>query len=109
MFFRTPRILRAIADAKSLLHLHPLRRLLHRKAHRPVAVVGLGTVVMVTGSVIASAKDVLGHMIGVHHIVIDTVGYFIHAVGALPAIRYIEPMWLILFGSAEEAESLVNK
>jgi hypothetical protein len=101
MILRTERVRKAIADAKSILHLPRLSRIVHHKARRPVAIVAIGVIVMLLGSMIAAHKDSLGHLIGVHHIIVDTIGYFIHAAGALPALRYIEPVWLVLFGVAE--------
>lgn len=36
--------------------------------------------------------------------VVDAMGYFLHGVGTLPAVRYIDPLWTLLMGAAEEVE-----
>ncbi len=91
------------ADVLSILHLPLLERLTHHKARRPMVVVGIGTGMMVAGSVIAANREALAEMLPIHHLLFDTLGYFIHAAGALPALRYVEPLWLLLLGSAEDA------
>lgn len=85
-----------------ILHLPLWQRLLHRKARRTLAVVGAGMFLMVGGSAIASSRHELSELVPVHHLLFDTAGYFLHAFGAVPILRYIEPLWLLLGGVMEE-------
>lgn len=86
---------------KSILHLPLVERLTHHKARRPLAVVGMGIALMVTGSGIAAHRMELSELIPIHHLLFDTLGYFLHACGAVPALRYVEPVWSLLMGIEE--------
>lgn len=88
-------------DVATILHLGLWARLLHPKARRPVAGVVLGVLMMLAGSLTAHSAGLIEAGLGVHHLVVDTVGYFVHAVGAIPAIRYIDPFWTLVLGAAD--------
>lgn len=94
----SPHRLSVLEGVKSVLHLPLWRRIIHPKSRRTVGVMSTGIVIMLTGSFIASERDVIGHAVGVHHLFFDTLGYFLHAAGAIPALRYVEPLWLLLTG-----------
>lgn len=88
-------------DVQVILHLPLVQRLAHRKARRTVVAVSLSVVLMLTGSTIAHEAKWFNELLGVHQLLVDAVGYFTHAVGAVPAIRYLDPFWSILMGGAE--------
>lgn len=94
----SPHRVAVLEGVRTLLHLPIWRRMIHAKARRTVGIMSLGIVVMLTGSLIASERELIGHAVGVHHLVFDTLGYFLHAAGAIPALRYVEPFWLLLTG-----------
>ena len=100
--FDSPTVRRVKADVQTILHLPLVERLLHSKARRPLGVLALGIVLMVLGSMIAAHRHELAEWIPIHHLLFDTGGYFLHAVGAVPALRYVEPVWAILAGAAAE-------
>ena len=90
-------------EFKAILHLPLVERLLHVMARRTLMAVSLGVILMAVGSTIAaSAKDV-EHYFGLNHIIVDVVGYFLHGAGALPAFRFIEPLWTLILGASEAA------
>jgi len=72
-----------------LFHLHPVRRLFHRKTRRHLFGVLLGVGIMTTGSYVAKHA-------GEIHIMGDTLGYLIHGIGTVPILRHVEPLWTIL-------------
>jgi len=37
----------------------------------------------------------------VPHVLVDAVAYFTHGVGAIPFVRYLEPLVAVLMGAAE--------
>lgn len=86
-------------EIRAIGNLPFVQRVTHHKARRTVGVVGIGVSMMVGGTVIASHRHELAHHVPfMSHYLFDTIGYFIHAAGALPALRYIEPFWLLMFG-----------
>ena len=55
--------------------------------------VGVGIVIMLTGSAVAGhAHDVAHVLVIVPHFVIDAFAYFAHGVGALPVMVHLEPL-----------------
>ncbi len=97
----TPYMRKVKAAIGEIAHLPLVERLTHHNARRPLAASMLGVGVMLTGCVIASSKEELHHTCGGHHILWDAVGYFLHGAGAIPLLRYIEPLWALLLGSSE--------
>lgn len=91
-------------DVQVILHLPLVQRLTHKKSRRTVVSVSVGALLMLSGSTIAHEAKWFEGMIGVHQLVVDVVGYFVHAVGAVPAIRYIDPLWTLVMGASEVAE-----
>lgn len=102
--FVSPHRLHVLANVKSVLHLPFWGRLLHHKSHRTIGMMGLGITIMMTGSWIASEREAISHVVGLHHLIFDSLGYFLHAAGAIPALRYVEPFWALLSGTAIAAE-----
>lgn len=97
----TPYMRQIKSALHEIAHLPLLARLSHHNARRPLMAIALGVVVMLSGCVVASAKEELCHDFGGHHILWDALGYFLHGAGAIPLLRYIEPLWLLLLGSPE--------
>lgn len=96
-------LVRVKADVLSIAHLPVIDRIIHAKARRTVLVVASGVILMVVGSFIASHRHELSEMFPVvNHLLFDVFGYFIHACGALPALRYVEPLWTLLMGAEPE-------
>ena len=83
---------------KDILHLPLFTRLTHKVTRRHVIAWLLGIVLMLLGSLVASLSH---HTEVLPPVVLEAIGNFLHAVGALPIIRHIEPKWLVLAGSAE--------
>ena len=100
----TPYMRSVKAAIAEIAHQPLIERLNHRNARRPLLVSLLGVVVMLCGCVVASSKEELHHTCGGHHILWDAAGYFLHGVGAIPLLRYFEPLWAILLGASEVAE-----
>lgn len=87
-----------------ILHLPFIERVLHPKGIRAIAAVFIGSAIMSGGAAMASHAHDIAHMLPVHYLFFDIFGLFLHGVGAVPALRYIEPFWNILFGGvASEA------
>ena len=82
----------------NFLHLPFWKRVLHKKARRPLKAVFYGCVIMMSASWMASNAE---HQTYVPHAVWDAVAYFIHGVGGLPIIGYFDPLWRILLGASE--------
>lgn len=99
--FSSERAKRVTGEIPHILHLPIIQRLLHHKARRPVGAVVLGVSAMMTGSLIATNAAWVTTLVPIHHIVVDTTGYFIHAVGAVPILRYIEPFWMLIVGESK--------
>ena len=79
-----------------LFHLHPVRRLFHRKTRRHLIGFMAGACIMTTGSLVARYGAAMG---GLHtEIGADVLGYLIHGVGTIPFLRHIEPLWTVLTG-----------
>ncbi len=98
-FLNRSTLTRIKKDVKSIGHLPLIDRVFHHKSRRTLVVMGIGTVLMVIGSCIASYRHELSEVIPVtHHLLWDVFGYFIHACGAVPALRYVDPMWTLLMG-----------
>lgn len=94
---------RIMHDVATILHLPLFARLMHHKARRPLFGFGLGCGIMLAGSAIAASvkhMDTLSHLT---HVVVDTCGYLLHGIGAVPIVKHIEPVWAIVFGAAQEA------
>ncbi len=102
-FLNTPTIRRVKAEVAAILHLPLVERLTHHNARRPLMAILLGVVMMLVGSIIVSIKEELHHYFGGHHIVFDTFGLFLHGIGAVPLLRYVEPVWMLVMGAAETA------
>lgn len=88
-------------ELATIAHLPLVQRLLHHKARRPVVAVGLGVVIMMTGSGAAMSAEFLSHWLFLPHIVIDTIGYGVHGVGLIPICKYAEPIWVLVMGETE--------
>ncbi len=86
------------SEIDCILHLPFIERITHKKARRVLIVMAVGAFLMLLGSLIANYRADISEIIPVHHIMIDTGGYFLHAIGALPILRYIEPFWTLLLG-----------
>jgi hypothetical protein len=99
--FTSERVRKAQEEVSKVLHLPLWSRLTHPASHRPFAVVALGVGIMLVGSFIAANKEWFVIHCGLHHLLFDTLGYFIHGVGSVPVLRYIEPVWSILAGAEE--------
>ncbi len=98
-FLRCPQIVKD--EVQTILHLPLIERVLHPKSRRPIIALSIGISAMLAGSFLAQSAKPLNEACGAPHILVDTVGYFVHAVGAIPALRYFEPVWTILAGSVE--------
>lgn len=90
---------RAVTAVREVLHLPLIKRLVHRRTRRIVVVMVAGAVLMTFGSAIAAHRNEIAEVVPVHHLIFDVIGYFIHACGALPALKYIEPFVTLLLGS----------
>jgi hypothetical protein len=65
----------------------------HVKMLRHMAAMSLGVSLMVAGSGIAANA----HSFPViHHILVDTVGYFLHGIGCVPFVAHVEPLWKLI-------------
>ena len=102
---------KAIKQAWFHRHIHPahlkelakqprFRRLFDRRARHILVAFLLGAAVMAIGSAIAGHPQ----WFNLPHLVVDVVGYFLHAVGAVPILRWIEPAWKVLMVIEEEME-----
>ncbi len=87
-------------DLVAIAHLPLLERLAHTASRKPLKAIGLSVVIMMSGSLIAQLAHHFGDL--VFHTTLDTTGYLIHAVGAVPIIRYAEPIWILFMGLVEE-------
>lgn len=101
MFFNTPRIIKTKKNIISILHLPLIERILHSHARRTIIVIIGGVALMVCGTLTCNYREQIGNYINIPHLFIETVGCFIHAVGAIPALRYFEPIWILFFGEIE--------
>lgn len=70
------------------LHHPHLLRLPVSKRHRHIIGFGTGTCIMVGGSIIAHYAPVTGFPI-----IVDSLAYCIHGIGAIPICRAIDPLW----------------
>lgn len=96
---------RMLRDVVSVLHLPFFARLFHRKARRAIVGFSLGVMIMLTGSAIAASvkhMDTLPHFV---HIVVDTCGYLLHGIGAIPICKHWEPVWALVFGATQEVSA----
>lgn len=91
-----------VREVEGILHLCFWHRVAHHKARRPFFAVAGGVVVMVAGSALAHHAEAVEAVVGVNHLLVDTCGYFVHAAGAVPALRFVEPLWAVLMGVAAE-------
>ncbi len=99
-FFRW--LFRASCDeVRHIAHLPFVERITHAKARRSIMAVAVGVLLMLVGSAIASSAETLSRSADVPPIVVDTFGYFRHAIGAVPALRHIEPLCLVIVVAAE--------
>lgn len=82
------------ADINAMVHLPLVERVW--RGRRVILSVFLGVLLMFLGSWIASLSKNFDHEDLLHR-TMDTFGYFIHAIGTLPCLRYFEPLWKLLF------------
>jgi len=83
-----------------ILHLPVVARITHPSFRRPLVVMGAGVCLMLGGSTLSvSANFVCHHVVPVPHVVVDAVAYFTHGVGAIPFVRYLEPLVTVLMGA----------
>lgn len=76
-----------------------LSRLCHHRARKPVIAAMIGVLVMLLGGVIAHEKHVVAAWIGLHTVVVDTVGAAVHGIGLIPFVKFAEPLWIVLLGA----------
>jgi hypothetical protein len=86
-------------DIAGILHLSLIQRLTHAKSRRIMIATSSGIILMLGGTVMSQNADGIEHVAGIHGIFVDTAGYFIHGVGAVPLMRYFEPLWTLVMGS----------
>jgi len=99
----SPRDLRAVFVAehdlanphkyRALFRLPRLERLGHRLVRRHVVAFGAGAGLMIVGSALASHSH---DQQLVPAPTWDAVAYLIHAVGAVPVLRHLDPIWTLL-------------
>lgn len=75
-------------------HLGCVQRILHPNSRKHIFAVSCGTVVMMTGSFIATHAGLFPFP----HLIVDSFGYFLHGIGAMPIYFHIEPFWVVLSG-----------
>lgn len=86
-------------DVQLIRHLPLLERLQQRASRQAIYFFLVGIMIMLFGVEIALwSKDFESHWA---HRIGDMVGYLIHAIGAIPCIRHVEPLFLVLFGANE--------
>lgn len=88
----------ALHDVRGLLHLPLVSRLLHHKARKVVSRFVVGVVVMLSGAFVAHEKHAIAEMVHIHELFVDTLGYAVHGTGLIPILRYIEPIFVLMFG-----------
>jgi hypothetical protein len=88
-------------EVKHILHLPLLMRISHPRARRTIIAWGSSVCIMTIGSFIAGHAHMVELYYHVPAVAVDTTGYFLHAIGAVPALRYFEPFWTLILGSAE--------
>lgn len=98
-WFKTHHVKREILD---ILHLPLIDRLMHIKSRRIVVAVLSGVLMMLVGSTIAKHAERIEYTFGIHELVAETFGFFLHGVGAVPIMRYLDPAWTLVMGTAEE-------
>lgn len=81
-----------------IIHLPLVKRLCHAKARRTVKAIGIGGIVMISASLMASYGHHQGYM---PQPIWDAVAYFMHGVGGVPVVRYFEPAWALILGEIE--------
>lgn len=96
---------RMLRDVASILHLPLLSRLFHRRSRRAVAGFGLGVTIMLTGSTIAASVKHMEDLPHFVHIVVDSCGYLLHGIGAIPICKHWEPVWALVFGATQEVSA----
>jgi hypothetical protein len=97
-FHRLIRDHEAWLKAKAIGRLPVFDRLRHHNARKPLLATAAGVMVMLTGSMIANHAHWFEEIVGVPRILVDAFGYFTHGCGAVPVMRYVEPLWVLLFG-----------
>lgn len=86
-------------DVETILHLPLIERLTHRASKKAIMFFTFGVLIMMVGVEISlHSKHYESEWI---HRLGDMIGFLIHAIGAIPCIRYIEPIFIVLFGVAE--------
>jgi len=86
-------------DIQAIIHLPFFERLEQRASRQAIYFFLVGIMIMLFGVEIALwSKECESHWA---HRIGDMVGYLIHAIGAIPCIRHVEPLFLVLFGADE--------
>lgn len=82
--------------ALSIAHLPILYRLAHPKSLKRTLAAIIGAAIMLLSSEAAVHAHEIATVVSVPHVIVDTVAYFFHGVGAVPLARYFTFLWLIL-------------
>src|SRR5262245_32872552 len=89
-------------EVAHFLHLPFWARVTHPKARRPMGAMALSITIMVVSSGIATqAEWITCHVTWLPHVVVDATAYLLHGIGAVPFVKYAEPVWAILIGAEE--------
>ncbi len=94
---------KTVEEVKHILHLPLIERLMHRSSRRPLIAIVLSIVIMIVASTVAHSKEWLSHHSYLPAVFIDAMAYLAHGLGAIPIVRYAEPVWALFFGAVEVA------
>jgi hypothetical protein len=75
-----------------MMHLPRLHRPFSKRGRKHTIACSLGCMVMLAGS----GLSVLHLDVVLPHVVWDMLAYFIHGCGAIPIVKHIEPLWMML-------------
>lgn len=87
-----------IAEARKIVKLPFVQRILHPKIRRAWVGLGVSVLVMVSASAFAKHAEEVSALVGVHHVGLDALAYLVHGIASFPFVRYAEPLWLVVLG-----------
>jgi hypothetical protein len=88
-------------EIDTILHLPLWQRVFHRKTRKPLLGISVSILIMFMGSMTAKEGHAIAHWIGGSAIMYDVLGYLMHGIGSVPFVKFAEPTWAVLIGTAE--------
>jgi len=95
-------------EVAHILHLPFIERVMHPASRRPLFIMAASITIMVLSSTLAKMAHWVSHHTYVPEVCIDAFAYFSHGMGAIPFVKYVEPVWAILYGAEKIAETVVE-